>query len=151
MRSPLPVRLMEIAMISKSTGNGFPPSRPFTTHIRTGVDLVQVQRIADLLDKYGERFARRVFSDRELSACGRRTDRLAARFAAKEAVSKALGTGIGRVSWREIEIVNDDAGRPKLELSGRAEELAVELDLREWSISLSHTQEQAIAFVIAAG
>jgi holo-[acyl-carrier protein] synthase len=127
------------------------PSRPLKTHIRTGVDLIQVQRIVALLDKYGERFARRVFSDRELSACGQRTDRLAARFAAKEAVSKALGTGIGRVGWREIEIVNDAAGRPTLELSGRAAELAAELGLREWSVSLSHTQEQAIAFVIAAG
>lgn len=138
-------------MTSESAGNGMHPSRPFLTHIRTGVDLVQIQRIVALLDRYGERFTRRVFTPRELSACGQRVERLAARFAAKEAVSKALGTGIGRVSWQEIEIANDAAGRPRLELSGRAAELAMELDLHEWSISLSHTQEQAIAFVVAAG
>jgi holo-[acyl-carrier protein] synthase len=121
------------------------------TRIRTGVDLIPVGRIAALLDRYGERFARRVFTDRELAACRQRPERLAARYAAKEAVSKALGTGIGRVSWREIEVVNDAAGRPELVLRGRAAELAAELGLRQWSVSLSHTQEQAIAFVVAAG
>lgn len=121
------------------------------TQIRTGVDLIDVGRIVSLLDRYGARFARRVFTDRELEACKGRPERLAARFAAKEAVSKALGTGIGQVAWREIEVVSDSSGRPELRLGGRAGKLAAELGLHLWSVSLSHTQEQAVAFVIAAG
>jgi holo-[acyl-carrier protein] synthase len=124
---------------------------PSITQIRTGVDLIAVGRIVSLLDRYGERFARRVFTDRELEACKGRPERLAARFATKEAVSKALGTGIGRVTWREIEVVSDPSGRPELRLEGRAAELAAELGLHLWSVSLSHTHEQAVAFVIAAG
>jgi holo-[acyl-carrier protein] synthase len=119
--------------------------------VRAGVDLVDVRRIAALLDRYGERFTRRVFTGRELAECGRRPDRLAARFAAKEAVSKALGTGIGRVSWQEIEIVRGDAGRPKLVLAGAAAELASEQGLSDWDVSISHTPSQAIAFVVATG
>jgi holo-[acyl-carrier protein] synthase len=74
---------------------------------------------------------------------------LAARFAAKEAVSKALGTGIGRVSWRDIEILRGPERQPLLVLSGEAHQLASQLGLRQWSISLSHTQGHAIAFVVA--
>jgi len=92
-----------------------------------------------------------VFTERELAACKGRPDRLAARFAAKEAVSKVLGTGIGQVAWRDIEVVNDPAGRPDLRLDGQAAQLAGELGLHIWSVSLSHTQEQAVAFVVAAG
>ncbi len=142
-------------MKNRSTNNEMPPAvhqrNSFISYLRTGVDLVQIQRIAVLLDRYGERFTRRVFTDRELAACRQRPDRLATRFAAKEAVSKALGTGIGRVSWREIEVIKDPVGRPELVLSGQAAELAAELGLREWAISLSHSREQAIAFVVAAG
>ena len=88
------------------------------------MDLIEVGRIVYLLDRYGERFAHRVFTDRELEACKGRPERLAARFAAKEAVSKALGTGIGQVAWREIEVVTDSSGRPELRLDGRAAGLA---------------------------
>jgi len=144
-----------------------PITRPPVTPIRIGVDLIEVKRITALLEKYGERFTSRVFTDRELAACHGRAagtpsrhlhlrqvqvmqgERLAARFAAKEAVSKALGTGIGPVAWREIEILTDASGRPELVLSGAAAELAAELGLRQWAISLSHTQEQAIAFVVS--
>lgn len=128
-----------------------PPDKSNLPRIQVGVDLVQIERIAVLLDRYGARFTRRVFTDRELAACGTRVERLAARYAAKEAVSKAFGTGIGHISWREIEVVNDAAGRPELVLAGRAAKLAQEMGLSTWSLSLSHTQEQAIAFVIAAG
>jgi holo-[acyl-carrier protein] synthase len=119
--------------------------------LRVGVDLVEVERIAELLAQYGERFRGRVFTAGELSACGNRPERLAARFAAKEAVSKALGTGIGQVRWRDIEIVSGPAGRPELVLSGAAAELAAELQLRLWAVSLSHAGGQAIAFVVATG
>jgi len=119
--------------------------------LRIGVDLVKVERVAALASRYGERFTSRVFTDRELAACHQRPDRLAARFAAKEAVSKALGTGIGKVNWRQIEVVNNAAGRPELVLTGAAAALAAEQGLDQWAISLSHTQEQAIAFVVATG
>ncbi len=124
---------------------------PGFQQIRTGVDLAEVNRIVSLCERYGDRFFTRVFTTRELEVCKGRPDRLAARFAAKEAVSKALGTGIGQVSWREIEIVSDSTGRPQVRLAGRAARLAAELGLHKWSVSLSHTKELAIAFVIAAG
>ena len=117
--------------------------------VRTGVDLVQVKRVAQLLERYGNRFAYRVFTDVELAACGWRAERLAARLAAKEAVAKALGTGIGQVRWRDIQVINDLQGQPVLELGGSASRLAGELGLAHWSISLSHTNEHAIAFVVA--
>lgn len=119
--------------------------------LRVGVDLVEVARIAGLMAQYGERFRRRVYTDAELETCGSRPERLAARFAAKEAVSKALGTGIGRVRWRDIEVLNGPAGEPELVLSGAAAELAAELRLSSWAVSLSHAGGQAIALVVAAG
>lgn len=137
----------------KPTSSASPalPEESYFSQIRTGVDLVPVQRIATLLERYGTRFTGRVFTEQELEACNDRVERMASRFAAKEAVSKAFGTGIGPISWREIEIVNDHAGRPGLRLSGRAAKLAQDLGLSTWTISLSHTEEQAIAFVIAVG
>jgi holo-[acyl-carrier protein] synthase len=124
--------------------------------LRVGVDLVEVARVKNLIDKYGARFIRRIFTPREQAACGRQSarwqvERLAARFAAKEAVAKALGTGIGAVAFCEIEVVNDDLGRPELVLYGGAAELGRELGLQHWAISLSHTREQAVAFVTALG
>lgn len=124
--------------------------------LRVGVDLVEVARVKDLVSKYGSRFIHRVFTPREQAACGLNSarwqmERLAARFAAKEAVAKALGTGIGAVAFREIEVVNDDLGRPELVLHGGAAELGRELGLQHWAISLSHTHEQAVAFVTALG
>lgn len=119
-----------------------------TGRIRVGVDLVQVGRIKELLDRYGDRFIHRVFTAGESDHCRDRPERLAARYAAKEAVSKVLGTGIGKVSWKEIEVTNNDTGGPELILRGKAAELATQLGLHTWAISLSHTQEQAVAFVI---
>ncbi|MBN1317155.1 MAG: holo-ACP synthase [Anaerolineales bacterium] len=119
--------------------------------IRVGVDLVEVDRIESLLERYGDRFARRIFTDREFRDSCRQPERLAARFAAKEAVSKALGTGIGSMSWRHVEVVHDEKGMPNLILSGAAADIASGLGLVEWAISLSHTQKQAIAFVVGTG
>ena len=76
---------------------------------------------------------------------------LAVRFAVKEAVAKALGTGIGEMTWVEIEVVSDELGRPELVLHGAAKRLADELGLLEWSISLSHTETHAIGFAVAIG
>jgi holo-[acyl-carrier protein] synthase len=114
-----------------------------------GVDLIEIRRVQDAMDRHGRRFLERVFTPQELTEAGGRAASLAARFAAKEAVSKALGTGIGVVCWQEIEIVRDDAHRPVLRLHGAAARLAAELGLKHWSLSLSHSQSQAIAMVIA--
>lgn len=117
--------------------------------LRIGVDMVEVARIQESMDRYGERFYARFFTPTEREQARDIPSRLAARFAAKEAVSKALGTGIGPVSWVEIEVRLDEIGRPHLALHGAAARLADELELHSWQVSLSHTQEHAIAFVVA--
>jgi holo-[acyl-carrier protein] synthase len=119
--------------------------------IRTGVDLIEVERIKQAAARHGERFYRRFFTESERRYCGTRYPALAARFAAKEAVAKALGTGIGAVSWVEIEVINDHVGRPGIALYGSAARIASELGMVEWSLSLSHTHEHAVAFVVAWG
>ena len=117
--------------------------------LRTGVDLIETSRVADAIERHGERFLKRVFTEFELNECNGRITSLAARFAAKEAVAKALGTGIGDVSWQEIEVRSDEKKAPYLVLSGEGERLANQLGLKTWSLSLSHTESQAIAFVVA--
>lgn len=117
--------------------------------LRTGVDMIEVERVARAINRHGDRFFHRFFTDRELAYCGGHIAALAARFAAKEAVAKALGTGIGDVQWVDIEILNGTRGEPKLVFHGAARELADQLGLQDWSISISHTREHAIALVIA--
>ncbi len=119
-------------------------------HFTVGVDLVTVNRIAVLLAKYGERFTRRVFTEQERVECADRPDSLAARWAAKEAVAKALGTGFGPISFRDIEVIRDEAGCPHVQLHGRAVALAHRRGLRHWALSLSHDGDMAIAFVVAS-
>ncbi len=117
--------------------------------LRTGIDLVEVERLQSVIQRYGERFLNRVYTPRELVEVGRNPASLAARFAAKEAVSKALGTGIGVVTWHEIEVLRGPEREPVLHLHGTAAQLAQQLGLNTWSLSLSHTQLQAIAMVVA--
>jgi holo-[acyl-carrier protein] synthase len=116
-----------------------------------GVDLIEVGRIASALSRHGDRFLRRVYTESERAYCRRRAPELAARFAAKEAVAKALGTGIGAVDWHEIEVVRGPSGAPGLELHGRARALAERLGLGRPLLSLAHTREHAIAFVVWQG
>lgn len=115
-----------------------------------GVDMIEVHRIDESILRYGERFFNRFFTAQELIDAHGRTPALAARFAAKEAAAKALGTGIGDVEWKEIEILKGPRGEPILNLKGKAQTLAERLGWREWSVSLSHTHEHAIAMVIAS-
>lgn len=115
----------------------------------SGVDLIEVERIAGVLARHGSRFLERVYTPGEIADCKMNPASLAARFAAKEAVSKALGCGIGTVAWQEIEIRRDPAGRPVLHLHGSAAVLAAELGLAGWSISLTHTSNYAMAFAVA--
>ena len=117
--------------------------------LRSGVDLVEIARISRAVEQHGERFLHRIYTAAELADCSGRPTSLAARFAAKEAVSKALGTGIGAVAWTEIEVRRGESGEPLLALHGAAHDLAARLNLKEWSLSLSHTGPYAIAFVVA--
>ncbi len=119
--------------------------------LRTGVDIIEVARIDAAILRHGDRFFNRFFTPLELIESEGRTPALAARFAAKEAVAKALGRGIGDVGWKEIEIVRDERRGPQLRLHGAALALAAELGLAEWSVSLSHTHEHAMALVVAMG
>jgi holo-[acyl-carrier protein] synthase len=123
--------------------------------IGTGVDLIEVERIAHSIERYGERFLHRVYTDHEIAYCrGRRVsaESFAARFAAKEAGAKALGTGISRgVTWNEFEVARNLGGRPVLELRGRAALLAKELGVRAISLSLTHTGSLAMATVVMEG
>lgn len=120
--------------------------------LRTGVDLVEIQRIQTAIVRHGDRFLSRVYTQTERQDCQTRIESLAARFAVKEAVAKALGTGIWRsgVGWTDIEIIrNPQTGAPQLVLHHAAAAHAQQLGLTEWSVSLSHDRERAIAFVVA--
>ena len=119
--------------------------------LRTGVDLIDINRVAEAIERHGERFLNRVFTEHEQGDCNGRMASLAARFAAKEAAAKALGCGIGTVGWTEIEIRSDEMKAPYLVFYGEGERLSKELRLTTWSVSLSHTESQAIAFVVAMG
>ncbi len=119
-----------------------------------GVDLVEISRVARALERYGERFLRRVFTPAEVIYSRARPSELAARFAAKEAVSKALGVGMrilapDGIGWQEVEVLGDWRGRPEIYLRGWAAERSAQLGLSRWAVSLSHAQDYAIAVVIA--
>ena len=120
--------------------------------VGTGVDITEVPRIQRVWERFGERFLKRVFTPAEVRYCTSKrnmAERLAARFAAKEAGMKAIGTGLRRgVRWQNVEVVRQPGGRPSLHFSGRAAEIAAALGCRRTHLSLSHTPEQAIAFVI---
>ncbi len=119
--------------------------------IKTGIDIIEIHRIQAAVDRHGDRFLRRVFTDLEVLECRGRADALAVRFAAKEAASKALGTGIGPIRWRDIETLHKWSGEPYLVLHGSAEKIARQAGLSAWSVSLSHSNENAIAVVVAYG
>jgi holo-[acyl-carrier protein] synthase len=123
--------------------------------IGTGVDMIEIERIAHSIERYGDRFLRRVYTDHEIAYCSRKrasAESFAARFAAKEAGAKALGTGISKgVTWNEFQIEREPGGRPVLELRGRAALLAKELGVRTISLSLTHTGSLAMATVVMEG
>jgi holo-[acyl-carrier protein] synthase len=120
--------------------------------VGTGVDLCEVARIKIAMGRHGERFKNRVFTDREIRYADSKAnsfERYAARFAAKEAGMKALGTGWrGGLGWRDLEVTNLPSGRPTLSFHGRAEEIAKKLGVHNISLSLTHTADQAMALVI---
>lgn len=115
----------------------------------TGIDIIEILRVERALARFGERFLLRVYTDAEIEFCRGRAPELAARFAGKEAVSKALGTGLRGIAWRDVEITPDQRGKPHVTLRGRALKRAKELGLQDFAISLSHSREHAVAFVVA--
>jgi holo-[acyl-carrier protein] synthase len=123
--------------------------------VGTGVDIAEVARIQHALQRFGERFLKRVFTPDEVRYCTLKqnaSERLAARFAAKEAGMKAIGTGLRHgITWQDVEVVRLPGQRPLLRFSGRAAEIAASLGCRHTHLSLSHTSTQAIAYVILEG
>jgi holo-[acyl-carrier protein] synthase len=113
-----------------------------------GVDIMEIHRIQDSLNRWGDRFLKRVYTDLEAAFSRNRANELAARFSAKEAVMKALGTGARGVAWREIEIIPDRRGKPLVYLHGRAKARAEAIGLTGLDVSMSHSRDFSVAFVV---
>ena len=120
--------------------------------IGTGIDIVEIERIASVIERYGTQFLQRVFTAGEIEYCQRKkngAESFAARFAAKEAGAKALGTGIQHgVTWKEMEVRRLHGQRPTLHFSGRAQEIAERMGVKRVSLSLTHSKTTAIASVM---
>ncbi|WP_158945972.1 holo-ACP synthase [Granulicella sp. S190] len=118
-----------------------------------GTDLIETRRIDESIERYGERFLQRVFTAGEIAYCMRKkknaSESFAARFAAKEAGAKALGTGISRgITWKELEVRREESGRPTLHFRGRAAEMAAAMGVRRVQLSLTHSRDLAMAVVV---
>jgi holo-[acyl-carrier protein] synthase len=120
-------------------------------NLSSGIDLIEIERVREAIERHGDKFIARIFTEYEQKECKGRIPSLAARFAAKEAVAKALGTGIGDVSWLDIEIRGDENNAPRVYLYGMADAKAKEKGLSNWSVSLTHTESQAMALVVVMG
>ena len=120
-----------------------------------GVDIAEVQRIREAIERHGEGFLKRVYTDRERAYCERfknKYERYAGRFAAKEAAMKALGTGWRRgVKWVDLEVVREMSGRPTLAIAGEAAKIAQQIGVKSVALSITHTEHQALAQVIFEG
>jgi holo-[acyl-carrier protein] synthase len=123
--------------------------------VAIGIDIVEIARIEEIFARRGERFRNRIFTQAEINYCERRASRLesyAARFAAKEALMKALGTGWGGgIGWRDIEVLRAETGAPMIQLYGRALERMSEIGAQKAHLSLTHSRDIAIAQVILEG
>jgi holo-[acyl-carrier protein] synthase len=119
------------------------------TRHELGIDLIDIGRISQALTRHPQRFRRRILTDREDRYCGERVERIAGRWAAKEAVSKVLGLGVRGVGWREIEVLPNYAGQPQVLLHGRAAARAARLGIGEVTVSISHERRMAVAVAIA--
>ncbi len=113
-----------------------------------GVDIIEIPRIAGAIERYGDRFLRRVYTPREIEKYRNRIPSLATRFAAKEAVVKVLGCGFRGVGWQDVEILSDARGKPVVVLHGRAKERAEALGIRSIAVSLSDSKEYAVAMAL---
>ncbi|MGD0798914.1 MAG: holo-ACP synthase [Acidobacteriaceae bacterium] len=120
--------------------------------IGIGTDLIEIARIAQSVERFGERFLERIYTPQEIAYCQRKrssAESLAARFAAKEAAAKALGTGINQgVGWLDLEVVREPSGKPTLRLTGRAAQIANALGVARIALSLTHSRDVALAVVV---
>jgi holo-[acyl-carrier protein] synthase len=116
-----------------------------------GVDIVEIERIKQAVERWGERFLDRVFTAEELRLYSGKYQSLAARFAAKEAVLKALGTCNDGISWRDIEVLSDIRGKPTITLEGKAREVAQKMGVQSLDVTLSHSECYAVAFCVGTG
>jgi holo-[acyl-carrier protein] synthase len=143
---PLPNWLFGPAGIA---GLPAPLLAPQGVNIAVGVDIVEVERVRRAVERHGERFLHRIFTEHEVQQCRGKAARLAGRFAAKEAISKALGTGLRGVSWREMEIVQLRSGRPSVRLHARAKQRAALLGLSAFDVSIADLAQFSIAVAVA--
>lgn len=118
-------------------------------NLRSGIDIIEISRLDEVNPVIRQRFIQRVYTATEIAQARDRTEALAGLFAAKEAVSKALGTGIGRVHWQDIEILHLASGQPEVKLHGQAKIVAEQSGLFAWSISISHDRDKVVAMAVA--
>jgi holo-[acyl-carrier protein] synthase len=118
-------------------------------NVAVGVDIIEVERVGKVYTRHGERFLKRVFTEQEIRQCRGKVTRLAGRFAAKEAISKALGTGLHGVAWREMEIVQLRSGRPTVSLHGNAKRRAEYLGINAFDVSIADLVQFSIAIAVA--
>ena len=114
----------------------------------TGIDIIEIWRVRRVVTRWGDRFLRRIYTDQELDFCSGQIPRLAARFAAKEATSKALGTGIRGIMWKEVEVIRELGKAPTIHLHGKAYQKAETLGIRSLALTISHSKDYAIASVV---
>lgn len=142
-----------LVILNGAKDPAFPPDTLWSMVVGVGTDLIEIARIARSVERFGNQFLERVYTPGEIAYCTRKktaAESFAARFAAKEAAAKALGTGISRgVSWKEFEVRRLPGQRPELHLSGRAAEIASRLGVRRLSLSITHSRELSLAFVVA--
>lgn len=126
-----------------------PLTPPQGVNIAVGIDIIEVSRVRKVFERHGERFLQRIFTPAEVAQCRGKPTRLAGRFAAKEAISKALGTGMHGVAWREMEVVQLRSGRPSVRLHGNAKRRAELLGLTAFDVSIADLKEFSIAIAVA--
>lgn len=117
--------------------------------LAVGIDIIEIARIKATYQRFGERFLSRIYTNGELQQIGNNITKMAGRFAVKEACSKAMGTGIGVISWSDIECLSDAVGKPHIILHGNAELFALQLGWQSFDVSISHTHTMCAAIVVA--
>ena len=115
--------------------------------INVGIDIIEIERIQNVKIKYPKRFLKKIFTQNEINYCRDRSPQLAARFAAKEAMMKALGTGIRGVGWKDVEVIRKRGQAPQIKLSGRGKKVGESIGLKNTSLSISHSKDYAVACV----
>jgi holo-[acyl-carrier protein] synthase len=119
-----------------------------TVTLSTGIDVIEIERIAQAQERWGDRFLNRIYTERELAYCRGKVQRLAGRFASKEATSKVLGIGVRHIRWRDIEVLPDMRGKPHVHLHGRAASIAQSMGFSGFDVSITHSRTDAVVVVV---